>query len=45
MAVLGRQRTLGLVFNDDERTGVPAFKLKRGAWQRLVSRPLGAARG
>jgi capsular exopolysaccharide synthesis family protein len=46
MAVLGRQRTLGLVFNDDERTGVPAFKNQgEASWRRLVPRPLGAARG
>jgi capsular exopolysaccharide synthesis family protein len=46
MTVLGRQRTLGLVFNDDERTGVPAFKDQgEGAWRRLVPRPLGVARG
>ena len=46
MAVLGRQRTLGLVFNDDERTGVPAFKDQGEAvWRRLVPRPLGVARG
>ena len=46
MAVLGRQRTLGLVFNDDDRTGVPAFK-DHGevGWRRLVPRPLGVARG
>ena len=46
MAVLGRQRTLGLVFNDDDRTGVPAFKDQGEAgWRRLVPRPLGVARG
>ena len=46
MTVLGRQRTLGLVFNDDERTGVPAFKdHSEASWRRLVPRPLGAARG
>jgi capsular exopolysaccharide synthesis family protein len=45
MAVLGRQRTLGLVFNDDDRTGVPAFNHPGEAgWRRLVPRPLGAAR-
>ena len=46
MTVLGRQRTLGLVFNDDDRTGVPAFKEQGEArWRRLVQRPVGAARG
>jgi capsular exopolysaccharide synthesis family protein len=46
MAVLGRQRTLGLVFNDDERTGVPAFKDQgEAAWRRLMPRPLSVARG
>jgi len=46
MAVLGRQRTIGLVFNDDDRTGVPAFKEQGDAgWRRLVPRPLGVARG
>ena len=43
MSVLGRQRTLGLVFNDDERTGVPEFEADRDArWKRLMPRPLGA---
>jgi polysaccharide biosynthesis transport protein len=46
MTVLGRQRTLGLVFNDDDRTGVPAVKEQGEArWRRLVQRPVGAARG
>ena len=46
MSVLGRQRTLGLVFNDDEHTGVPAFKDQgEAAWRRLMPRPLGVARG
>jgi capsular exopolysaccharide synthesis family protein len=46
MAVLGRQRTLGLVFNDDDRTGVPAFRDPGEAgWRRLVPRPIGVARG
>jgi capsular exopolysaccharide synthesis family protein len=45
MVVLGRPRTLGLVFNDDERTGVPAFKDPvEAGWRRLVPRPLGASR-
>jgi Mrp family chromosome partitioning ATPase len=45
MSVLGRQRALGLVFNDDEQTGVPAFEDGEAGWRRLVPRPLGAARG
>ena len=46
MAVLGRQRTLGLIFNDDDRTGVPAFKDHGEAgWRRLMPRPMGVARG
>jgi protein-tyrosine kinase len=46
MTVLGRPRTLGLVFNDDERTGVPAFKDQgEAAWRRLMPRPLSVARG
>jgi capsular exopolysaccharide synthesis family protein len=44
MSVLGRQRALGLVFNDDERTGVPAVAEREAGWRRLVPRPLGAAR-
>ena len=43
MSVLGRQRTLGLVFNDDERSGVPTFEADGEArWKRLMPRPLGA---
>lgn len=46
MTMLGRPRTLGLVFNDDEHTGVPTFdSLDEVGWRRLVPRPLGAARG
>ena len=42
MSVLGRQRTLGLVFNDDERSGVPTFEGDSEArWKRLMPRPLG----
>jgi capsular exopolysaccharide synthesis family protein len=44
MSVLGRQRALGLVFNDDERTGVPIFEPGEAGWRRLVPRPLGTAR-
>ena len=43
MSVLGRPRTLGLVFNDDERSGVPTFEAEGEArWKRLMPRPLGA---
>jgi len=43
MSVLGRQRALGLVFNDDEHSGVPTFEADREArWKRLMPRPLGA---
>ena len=43
MSVLGRPRTLGLVFNDDERSGVPTFEADGEArWKRLMPRPLGA---
>jgi protein-tyrosine kinase len=43
MSVLGRQRTLGLVFNDDERSGGPTFEADGEArWKRLMPRPLGA---
>jgi Mrp family chromosome partitioning ATPase len=45
MNVLGRQRTLGLVFNDDEQTGVPAVDAEESRWRRLIPRPLGAVRG
>jgi protein-tyrosine kinase len=46
MNVLGRQRTLGLVFNDDERSGLPTFEAEGEAgWRRLVPRPLGTVRG
>jgi capsular exopolysaccharide synthesis family protein len=46
MNVLGRERTLGLVFNDDERSGVPTFEAEGEAgWRRLVPRPLGTVRG
>ena len=44
LGVLGRQRTLGLVFNDDDRTGLANGQNENG-WRRFVPRPLGAARG
>lgn len=43
--VIGRQRGLGLIFNDDERQTVPSFSDEREpGWRRLVPRPLGSAR-
>jgi protein-tyrosine kinase len=46
MTMLGRARTLGIVFNDDEHTGVPTFdRADEAGWRRLVPRPLGATRG
>jgi capsular exopolysaccharide synthesis family protein len=42
LGVLGRPRTLGLVFNDDDRTTVPTLGERDGnGWRRFV----GAARG
>ena len=42
LGVLGRPRTLGLVFNDDDRTTVPTLNERNGnGWRRFV----GAARG
>lgn len=47
LTVVGRQRALGLVFNDDERTtlegGVDADP--DGGWRRYVPRTLGSPRG
>jgi capsular exopolysaccharide synthesis family protein len=43
--VIGRQRGLGLIFNDDERQAVPSFSHDSEAgWRRLVPRTLGSAR-
>lgn len=43
--VIGRQRGLGLIFNDDERQAVPSFGHDgEPGWRRLVPRPLGSAR-
>ena len=43
--VIGRQRGLGLIFNDDERQTVPSFSHDgEPGWRRLVPRPLGSAR-
>jgi capsular exopolysaccharide synthesis family protein len=44
-SVIGRQRGLGLIFNDDERQTIPSFSDEREpGWRRLVPRPLGSAR-
>ena len=45
MTMLGRQRALGLVFNDDAQTGVTTFESVEAGWRRLVPRPPGATRG
>jgi Mrp family chromosome partitioning ATPase len=43
--VIGRQRALGLIFNDDERSSVSTFEEESEAgWRRFVPRPLGGAR-
>lgn len=43
--VIGRQRGLGLIFNDDERQVVPSFSHDgEPGWRRLVPRTLGSAR-
>jgi protein-tyrosine kinase len=40
MNVVGRQRGLGLIFNDDERSTVTTID-DEPSWRRLVTRPLG----
>lgn len=43
IGLLGRPRALGLVFNDDARTGGPTLEpVGDGGWRRLRPRPLGA---
>jgi capsular exopolysaccharide synthesis family protein len=44
LTVLGRERTLGVIFNDDVATGVPAFTEAGNGWRRLMPRSLGVAR-
>jgi capsular exopolysaccharide synthesis family protein len=45
LGVLGRPRTLGLVFNDDDRTAVPTLGDREASgWRRFVAGPMGAAR-
>ncbi len=41
MNVVGRQRGLGLIFNDDERGTVTTVDHDEPAWWRLATRPLG----
>lgn len=41
MNVVGRQRSLGLIFNDDERSTVTTIDADEPAWRRLVPRQLG----
>jgi non-specific protein-tyrosine kinase len=46
LGVLGRARTLGLVFNDDDRTAMPPLgEHAASGWRRLVAGSRGAARG
>jgi capsular exopolysaccharide synthesis family protein len=42
--VVGRQRGLGVIFNDDERSAVTTISEEEPAWRRLMPRPLGGAR-
>jgi capsular exopolysaccharide synthesis family protein len=41
MNVVGRQRGLGLIFNDDERSTVTTVDHDEASWWRRVPRPLG----
>lgn len=41
MNVVGRPRSLGVIFNDDERNTVTTMNDDESAWRRLVPRPLG----
>ena len=41
MNVVGRQRGLGVIFNDDERSTVTTVNDDESSWRRLVPRPLG----
>jgi len=42
--VIGRQKGLGLIFNDDERQTVPSFTEHSEGWRRLVPRTLASQR-
>jgi protein-tyrosine kinase len=44
MNVIGHQRGLGLIFNDDERSAITTVNDDEPAWRRLMPRPLGGAR-
>jgi capsular exopolysaccharide synthesis family protein len=41
MNVVGRQRGLGVIFNDDERSTVTTIENDEPSWRRLMPRPLG----
>jgi protein-tyrosine kinase len=41
MNVVGHQRSLGVIFNDDERSTVTTIDADEPAWRRLVPRQLG----
>ena len=42
--VIGRQKGLGLIFNDDERQTIPSFSDHSDGWRRLVPRTLASPR-
>jgi len=42
--VIGRQKGLGLIFNDDERQTIPSFSEHSEGWRRLVPRTLASQR-
>ena len=42
--VIGRQKGLGLIFNDDERQAIPSFSDHSDGWRRLVPRTLASQR-
>lgn len=44
VAAVGAHRVLGVIFNDDARTGVLATGGGAGGWRSVLSRPLGAPR-
>ena len=41
MNVVGRQRGLGVIFNDDERSTLTTVADDESSWRRLVPRTLG----
>jgi capsular exopolysaccharide synthesis family protein len=42
--IIGRQKGLGLIFNDDERQAIPSFSDHSEGWRRLVPRTLASQR-